>query len=237
MSVNEKMTAIANAIRGKTGGTSALTLDQMATEIAGIQTGTGGSSGDSNDTIIKIVERYWGGNGNPRDLTEFVVPAGCQLIGPYAFAGCQSLKTITIPDTVTKIGNYAFSSGLNLELVKLPDTVTSIGNNVFTSSRLPNFIKLPDALQTIGQSAFQYVASFGTDTMEIPAGVTTIGRTAFQQGVLTTITFKGTPTSIAADSFKSSAITTINVPWAEGAVANVPWGATNATINYNYTGG
>jgi hypothetical protein len=26
------------------------------------------------------------------------------------------------------------------------------------------------------------------------------------------------------------------VPWAEGAVANAPWGATNATINYNYTG-
>ena len=29
---------------------------------------------------------------------------------------------------------------------------------------------------------------------------------------------------------------TINVPWVSGAVANAPWGATNATINYNYTG-
>ena len=36
MSVNAKMTAIADAIRTKTGGTSTLTLDQMATEIAGI---------------------------------------------------------------------------------------------------------------------------------------------------------------------------------------------------------
>lgn len=33
MSVNEKMTAIADAIREKTGGTEALTLDDMATEI------------------------------------------------------------------------------------------------------------------------------------------------------------------------------------------------------------
>ena len=32
-------------------------------------------------------------------------------------------------------------------------------------------------------------------------------------------------------------LTTINVPWAEGAIANAPWGATNATINYNYTEG
>lgn len=39
MSVNSKMTAIADAIREKTGGTSALTLDQMAAEIASISTG------------------------------------------------------------------------------------------------------------------------------------------------------------------------------------------------------
>ena len=37
MSVNSKMTAIANAIRGKTGGTNLLTLEQMATEIEGIE--------------------------------------------------------------------------------------------------------------------------------------------------------------------------------------------------------
>lgn len=33
----------------------------------------------------------------------------------------------------------------------------------------------------------------------------------------------------------SLALTTINVPWADGAVANAPWGATNATITYGYT--
>ena len=39
MSVNSKMTAIADAIRGKTGGTTPLTLDQMATEINNIGVG------------------------------------------------------------------------------------------------------------------------------------------------------------------------------------------------------
>lgn len=33
-----KLTAIANAIRGKTGGTDAITLDEMPTEIAAIET-------------------------------------------------------------------------------------------------------------------------------------------------------------------------------------------------------
>ena len=55
---------------------------------------------------------------------------------------------------------------------------------------------------------------------------------------LTAITFKSTPNSIANNAFYGCTnIRNINVPWAEGAVANAPWGATNATINYNYTGG
>lgn len=41
MSVNSKMTAIADAIRAKTGGTATLTLDEMATEISNISGGYG----------------------------------------------------------------------------------------------------------------------------------------------------------------------------------------------------
>ena len=74
---------------------------------------------------------------------------------------------------------------------------------------------------------------------EIPAQVKTIDNNAFVGCAgLTNITFKGTPTTINAGAFRScSNLLTINVPWAEGAVANAPWSATNATINYNYTGG
>lgn len=46
MSIYSKMTAIADAIREKTGGTDPLTLDAMAEAIAGIEAG-GGSSGGS----------------------------------------------------------------------------------------------------------------------------------------------------------------------------------------------
>ena len=43
MSVNEKMTAIADAIRAKTGETGLLSLDAMAAAIMGISVGSGGS--------------------------------------------------------------------------------------------------------------------------------------------------------------------------------------------------
>lgn len=45
MALTDKLTAIADAIRGKTGKTDGLTLDQMATEIAGIEAGGGGGGG------------------------------------------------------------------------------------------------------------------------------------------------------------------------------------------------
>ena len=41
MALTDKLTAIGNAIRGKTGGTDLLTLDGMVTEINGISTGGG----------------------------------------------------------------------------------------------------------------------------------------------------------------------------------------------------
>jgi hypothetical protein len=45
MAITDKLYAIADAIRGKTGGTTPLTLDGMAAAIAGIQTGGGGTNG------------------------------------------------------------------------------------------------------------------------------------------------------------------------------------------------
>jgi hypothetical protein len=54
MALIDKLTAVANAIRGKTGGTEPLTLDQMAVAITGIQTGGGSSGGASGIYMAKV---------------------------------------------------------------------------------------------------------------------------------------------------------------------------------------
>ena len=46
MALTNKLTAIGDAIRAKTGTTEAMTLDEMATAISGITTGSGGESTD-----------------------------------------------------------------------------------------------------------------------------------------------------------------------------------------------
>lgn len=44
MALTDKLTAIADAIRGKTGGTEGMTLDAMVSAIEGIEAGGGGSA-------------------------------------------------------------------------------------------------------------------------------------------------------------------------------------------------
>lgn len=62
-----------------------------------------------------------------------------------------------------------------------------------------------------------------------------IGGQAFANCInLTSIFFNSVVEGIEADAFANCPnLTTIDVPWLEGEVANAPWGATNATINYN----
>lgn len=75
--------------------------------------------------------------------------------------------------------------------------------------------------------------------MRIPASVYSLGSYAFGGCTgLVEVTFEGTPKSWSNSPFYGcNNLLTINVPWAEGEVSGAPWGATNATINYNYTGG
>ena len=46
----------------------------------------------------------------PKDVIGVRIKEGLQKIGNGAFSKCTSLKSITIPSTVTDIGNAAFIS-------------------------------------------------------------------------------------------------------------------------------
>ena len=112
---------------------------------------------------------------------------------------------------------------------------TKIRDNLYVGCTNLAHVSFSESLTSIGESAFNSCSNLALTSL--PAGVTSIGSYAFSGCTrLTSITFKGTPTTIASSAFNSCTnLTDIKVPWAEGAVANAPWGTTNATITYNYT--
>lgn len=95
---------------------------------------------------------------------------------------------------------------------------------------------IPNSVTSIGDYAFFNCDSLTSVT--IPNSVTSIGGSAFYwcDGLIS-VTIGNGITSIAKDAFGScKKLTTLNVSWPEGKVKGAPWGAKNATINYNYTG-
>ena len=132
-----------------------------------------------------------------------------EIIPQFMFNNCNYLLNIIMPN-VKRIEWMAFNNCTNLAITSLPDGIEFIGDGAFFNCTNLAITSLPSGITTIVSSAFY--------------GCTN----------LTSLTFNGTPTRIDRNAFYGCTnLTDIYVPWSEGAVANAPWGATNATIHYN----
>lgn len=190
------------------------------------------------DRLIKSAEKTTGENYNT--LTE----AHQALKNGYGQGGGsdssiksfieRTEKTPTLPSDLTKIGAYAFYNYSDLAITSLPSGITDIGAYAFMGCSNIALIALPNGVKTIGGNAFQGCSKLALTSL--PSGLTSISNAAFRGCTnLKTITFNSTPTLALGTAvfYDCSNLTDIYVPWAEGEVANAPWGATNATIHYN----
>lgn len=98
MALTDKLSAIGEAIREKTGKEELLTLDAMPAEIRAIET----SSGD--DKYLQLIEGSLSG--------EIVIPEGITTIKGGAFYDCYNITNFVLPSTLNSIGSYAFHGAL-----------------------------------------------------------------------------------------------------------------------------
>ena len=135
------------------------------------------------------------------------------LIGDYTFYYyCTSLKSVTIPDSVTSIGSAAFSNCTSLKSINIPDSVTSIGSSAFSQCYSLTSINIPESVTSIGSDAFYRCT--GLTFITIPNSVTSISEGVFTScSSLTSINIPNSVTSIGNNVFSNcSSLTSINIP-------------------------
>ena len=96
-------------------------------------------------------------------LSTYSIKEGTKWIGDGAFAGCTSLTSITIPDSVTSIEGVAFSNCSSLTSITIGNSVTSIGRSAFSGcSSLNEITCLATTAPSItNRSTFTGVKSYG----------------------------------------------------------------------------
>ena len=181
MALINKLKAIGDAIRAKTGKTNELTLDQMVTEIEGISGGDDGAPKRDyeNGWLFEIPAYVYRGVTTFANvsfpnatiiresafLNSFLSSIDAPLVEDveqYAFADCNSLKTINLPKART-IGIMAFGRIGDLEYVCLPEA-TTIGEAAFGRCDSLKKADLPK-VTSIGPDAFS--GSFNLDAVII----------------------------------------------------------------------
>jgi len=76
------------------------------------------------------------------------------IISNNVFENHSSLKSITIPDSVTKIGDNVFKNCKKLETINFSDSIDAIGKNAFENCISLFRVELPQKLQRINEETF-----------------------------------------------------------------------------------
>ena len=82
------------------------------------------------------------------------------VIGERAFERCESLTSVTIPNSVTEIRWGAFENCKSLTSVTISNSVTEIGGRVFAGCESLTFITIPNSVKGIKWEAFEGTAFY-----------------------------------------------------------------------------
>ena len=147
-------------------------------------------------------------------------------IGRDAFAGCQNMTSIIIPNTITEIGDGAFQACYSLTSVVIPNSVITIKSGAFAGCRLAS-ITIGNGVISIGTGAF---TNCRFTSITIPNSVTEIGLGAFSGcSNLTSVTLSNSITIIEKGLFSGCrSLTSVNIPNSVTAIESMAFKGCNS---------
>ena len=235
--LNADLILIGNAVRDRTGRTDKMTLAEMANAIRSIRNSNLPNSldrfkweyGYGSGIIYRLI-----GVGNYGATTlilpttyrgkSFISGFDCTIV-PGAFMGDNIITTVifqegwqSIPGGYSDVGlpTYygAFGGHSSLRTVHFPSSLKKITAHGFKDSGLTEVI-FPEHLTELKIEERAFAGCNNLERVIIPGDY---------------------PITINEYAFASCPnLNDIYVSWDEGEVAGAPWGATNATVHYNYT--
>lgn len=151
--------------------------------------------------------------------TDVVIPEKIEgknvtVIGEGAFQGCGTVKSLSMPDTVTSVEYCAIYGCDLLTTVRLSKNLKSIGEAAFNHCDVLSTISLPDSLNYIGPIAFSHCKSLKHITIPAHCFDNSQGETysAFSKSGLETIELKEGLSLIPNGTFADTNIQEVVIP-------------------------
>ena len=132
-----------------------------------------------NDTTYMVTGIGRFAFSNCDTITSITIPNTIKSIGTGAFDGCAALQSISIPNGVAKIDPCTFMRCSSLTSISMPESVEFIGILAFMDCKSLNHIDLPDSLITIEDLVFNGCSSL--KSISIPSKLAHIDEELFDQ--------------------------------------------------------
>lgn len=128
-------------------------------------------------------------------------------LGEDIFLGCDSLRSVQLPNNITKIGDGAFDGCKKLDMT-LPSSVTEVGERAFYLCSSLTQIDLSN-IKIFGECAFAECASM-TDVLDL-SNAEKIGSLAFENCAFTSLKLPSNITEIGYSVFSCNKFVELNL--------------------------
>ncbi|MDE7269419.1 MAG: leucine-rich repeat protein, partial [Acetatifactor sp.] len=158
-------------------------------------------------------------------IKSIVIKDGVTYIGSHAFESLPELVRVSMADSVTEIGEYAFANCDSLHSVKNSSNLETLGDGVFYGCTFISY-SFPSSIKKVGKGLFENagkychiqwprilpvipertLVGFGgvLGSVRIQYGVTTVGKSAFENSEVENIELPESVVEIQEKAFDSS---------------------------------